>query len=90
MYSNLKFDFKTDTPDDFLVTLQRKARKPIRMQILRLSLQLIHMQRMRLLNKLGLTKTHRIAQKYALLKQHDQLKLGVSLSKICLDGYLQS
>ena len=59
---NMKFDSKTDTPENFLVTLQKK-RKPIRIQILQLLLQLIHMQQMLLMNRLGLTEIQRVAQK---------------------------
>ena len=58
----MKFDSKTDTPENFLVTLQTKATKAL-LQILQLLLQLIHMQQMLLLNKLGLTKIQRVAQK---------------------------
>ena len=57
---NMKFDSKTDTPENFLATLQ-KQRKFI--QILQLLFQLIHMQQMLLLNKLGLTKMQCVAQK---------------------------
>ena len=59
----MKFDSKPDTPEKFLVTLKHKQREPIRIQILRLLLQLIHKQQMLLLNKLGLTKIQRIVQK---------------------------
>ena len=59
---NMKLDSKTDTPENFLVTLQ-KQQKLIRILVLQLLLQLIHMQQMLLLNKRGLTKIQRVAQK---------------------------
>ena len=88
---NMKFDSKTDTPAFFWSHYKQKQQKLIWIQILQLLLHVIHMQQMLLLNKLGLTKTQRVAQKeYALLKNHVQFKLDVNLSKLCLDGYAQS
>ena len=85
IFQNFIFDFKTDNQKFFQSFCKQRPWKPIRIQNFRNLLQLMHMQRMRLLNTLWLTEKKRVAkQYYLLLRRHVQLNLSASPSKKAL------